>query len=643
MPQYKCITIALLGGIFTPAVLQAQSMNPKLGDRMPRFEGKGYPEGDRTERSVLGFDSENVLLQAWMPLDDFGSPSNGNDCWGYTSPSGREYALMGLSNAMAVVEITDPTSPSIVGSISHSGSLWADIKVYQDVAYVSNESGGGIDIVDLAQVDAGIVTLVQRMTTGGLSSVHNIAVDETSGFLYLCGGNINGGRIVAYNLSNPRYPTVAGQMSNGPTLHDAQVVTYTSGPYLDRQICFGAAGGGGLYVIDVTNKSNMYTVSSTSYPGLSYSHQCWASEDLQYLYLNDEIDGIAETRVFNISNLDNPVLANSFGWGVNSIDHNLFVKGDRLYEANYTSGLRVFDLSSNPVNPMMIGYFDTYPDNDGQSYNGLWSCFPYFDSGVVLGSDMQNGLFIWKIGQLDPCDVPLGSCADDVDGDGVVGVSDILTIIANWGECGDGTFRPEGDVDDNCCVTVSDLLQVIGQWGAECVPTGACCLSDGTCIDLGADGCSEIGGSYDGDDTTCNGTTCPGAGDECNGALTAYLGANAYETYTATPSSPQPDESQCSDTYLNWSNSQDIWFAWTAEFSGSAHFTTCDASSFDTSMVLYAGSCNNQVACNGDANGEDGCQWYYSAIDLNVSQGETYYIRIGGWEGETGSGTLTIE
>ena len=162
-----------------------------------------------------------------------------------------------------------------MGSINHSGSLWADIKVYEDVAYVCNESGGGIDVVDLAQVDSGTITLVQRMTTGGLSSVHNIAIDEISGYLYLCGGNINSGRIVAYNLSNPRYPTLAGQMSNGPTLHDAQVVTYTSGPNLGRQICFGAAGGSGLYVIDVTNKSNMYTLSQSTYSGLSYCHQCW--------------------------------------------------------------------------------------------------------------------------------------------------------------------------------------------------------------------------------------------------------------------------------------------------------------------------------------------------------------------------------
>jgi len=60
-------------------------------------------------------------------------------------------------------------------------------------------------------------------------------------------------------------------------------------------------------------------------------------------------------------------------------------------------------------------------------------------------------------------------------------------------------------------------------------------------------------------------------------------------------------------------------------------------------MVVYAGTCDNQIACNGDDSGEDGCQSYYSAIDVNVQTGQTYYIRIGGWEGATGSGTLTID
>ena len=351
MTRYFHITISLLVGIIPATLLHAQQVNPSSNNQLLQAEEKKNP----VQRST-GFDAENVQLRSWLTPGDLGA-SNGNDCWGYTSPSGREYALMGLNNRMSVVEITNPTNPTIIGSISHTGSTWADIKVYEDVAYVCNESGGGIDVIDLAQVDNGTITLVQRMTTGGLSSVHNIAIDEISGYLYLCGGNINSGRLVAYDLSDPRNPLVAGQMSNGPYLHDAQIVTYTSGPNFGKQICFGAAGGSGMYVIDVTNKSNMYTLSQSTYSGLSYCHQCWLHNVRQTLYVKDDI----------------------------------------IYEANYTSGLRILDTTNDSNAPELIGYFDTYPSNDGQSYNGLWSCFPFFDSGTVIGSDIQNGLFIWSL------------------------------------------------------------------------------------------------------------------------------------------------------------------------------------------------------------------------------------------------------
>jgi hypothetical protein len=59
-------------------------------------------------------------------------------------------------------------------------------------------------------------------------------------------------------------------------------------------------------------------------------------------------------------------------------------------------------------------------------------------------------------------------------------------------------------------------------------------------------------------------------------------------------------------------------------------------------MVLYEGSCDNQVTCNGDSSGETGCQSYYSAFDWNCTAGTTYYIRLGGWQGATGSCILTI-
>ena len=180
------------------------------------------------------------------------------------SPSGREYALIALRNALAVVEITDPFNPVIIEEISHNSTLWGDVKVYQDHCYVVNDGGGGgMDVVDLSDVDNGTVTLVQRLTTGGLANSHNIAIDTPSGCLYTCDSNINGRRLVAYDRPEPGNPVVAGQMSasEGVDIHDAQVVTYTTGPNAGKQIAFCAAAGTGLDIYDVTDKGNMFRLS----------------------------------------------------------------------------------------------------------------------------------------------------------------------------------------------------------------------------------------------------------------------------------------------------------------------------------------------------------------------------------------------
>ncbi|MCP3902923.1 MAG: choice-of-anchor B family protein [Planctomycetes bacterium] len=231
-----------------------------------------------------GFPSENVTLLSHLPPHVFpGSPSRGNDCWGYVSPSGREYALMGMRNALNVVDITNPSFPTIVGSVAHAESNWSDVKTYLHYAYVVNEENGGIDVIDLANIDFGFVSLVQRVTANGVQTSHNVAIDTDSGFLYLCGSNISNGRLVAFDLSDPANPTYAGAVpsSEGEYVHDAQIVTYTEGPYAGKQIAFGADGAFGMEVFDVTNKGNMFRLSLTTYPNLGYSHQCWLSGDRQ--------------------------------------------------------------------------------------------------------------------------------------------------------------------------------------------------------------------------------------------------------------------------------------------------------------------------------------------------------------------------
>jgi len=290
----------------------------------------------------------------------------------------------------------------------------------------------------------------------------------------------------------------------------------------------------------------------------------------------------------------------------------------------------------------------------------------------------------------DPCDLSLpSSCPEDISENGIVDTSDLLEIIAQWGDCGDGTYRPTADIaplpNGDCCVNLSDILAVIGEWDSDCNVYGACCLLNGICVEEASlDYCLDAGGYFAGIDSSCEGLSCDfGAccydaqtcsdqsdahcvsaggtfegvgtscadydcaalqiGDECDAALDAVLGPNAFDTSDMTPSSPIPDETFCEGTNLGWSKSNDVWFVFVPSQSHNHTFSLCDSNSYDTSMALYAGSCENQISCNGDSEDADPvCQQYYSSMDSYLTQGETYYIRIGGWLGEVGQGTLQI-
>ncbi len=168
------------------------------------------------------FPASNVTLLEHMPLNAFPSnPSSANDCWGYVSPSGREYALVGLRDAVAVVELT-PAGTQLVASIPHQSSNWCDIRTYGHHAYAVNETGGGIDVIDLSGVDSGVATLVNQITDFGLQTCHNICVDEVSGYLWLASPNINQGRLVAMNLTDPAEPFLENALPppEGGVSHD---------------------------------------------------------------------------------------------------------------------------------------------------------------------------------------------------------------------------------------------------------------------------------------------------------------------------------------------------------------------------------------------------------------------------------------
>ncbi|MCB9845088.1 MAG: choice-of-anchor B family protein [Phycisphaeraceae bacterium] len=359
---------------------------------------------DPTQEKSGGFSAEGVLFLGQIPFSDFpGNSTLANDCWGYVSPSGREYALLGLESGLGVIEVSDPLHPAIIGWIDGPDSLWRDVKVIGDYAYVVSEGGSGIQVVDLRQVDSGAVSFVRQVGSG---ATHNIAANPDTGFLYRCGGSGNGLRI--YNAgANPTNPPFVGEWQEA-YVHDAQIVVWQRpGPYLGRELAFCCSGLGDsgftdprLRIVDVTDKANPITIGSVAYSNRQYSHQGWLTPDQHYFYLDDELDEDAyryttRTRIIDVSDPTSPVEVGWFTSGSTSIDHNLYTKGNYIYESNYRSGLRIFD-ATIPTAPVQVAWLDTFPADDAVSFDGNWSNYPYFPSGTIILSDIQQGLIICR-------------------------------------------------------------------------------------------------------------------------------------------------------------------------------------------------------------------------------------------------------
>ncbi len=352
------------------------------------------------------YDSLNMELLSHLPVNLFPSNSaEANDTWGFTSPRGRKYAILGLSEGTGFVDITFPRSPEIVADIPDSPSTWSDFKAYWPYVYNGNETGGGVQIINVSQIDppARLVTLQGTLTQNGLDTTHTIAINPESGYLYLNGSNLGSGELVAVSLANPANPQIVAEVSDGFYVHDSQIVTYPAGfpgPFAGREIAFCFSGRDPLRIFDVTDKGNIVHLSDMPYPTHSYNHQGWITSDFRYVIFNDELeerDGlVANTTVYvaDVQNLLAPFLAATFTHPTGCwIDHDLMVRGSRVYQAQYSAGLRVLDIS-NPLVPFETAYFDTHPEDNVLAFTGMWGSYAGFPTRVVIGSDMERGLYV---------------------------------------------------------------------------------------------------------------------------------------------------------------------------------------------------------------------------------------------------------
>lgn len=404
-----------------------------------------------------GYPCDNIDLYAHMNISEL-LPDTANsesvrlnDIWGWTDPeTGREYALVGLTDGVTFVDITDPSQPVVVGKLLEPGrtsniqnqnpliayhddeggfkeaSFWRDMKVYQNHMYVVSEQGTyGLQVFDLTRLrSAGDEPemFTQDFNYTEFGKAHNIAINAETGFAYVVGSTQGetcaqqGGLHMVNLVDNPGQPTFAGcyfeeEAGGGVSgrigyIHDTQCVIY-KGPDSDHQgqeLCFSSSETS-FTITNVENKQQAFTIFNGSYSGNQYSHQGWLTEDHRYFFMNDELDELrnsnnTRTYVWDIQDLDSPEMIGFYEHNTLSIDHNLYVKDNVLYQANYTSGLRILDIEDpTPENISTLGYFDTTPDNNQRVFAGLWSVYPYLSGDKIIVSDINNGLFILRYSQ----------------------------------------------------------------------------------------------------------------------------------------------------------------------------------------------------------------------------------------------------
>ena len=371
------------------------------------------------------FPCSGVDMLGFVPGAEMGF-SFVNDMWGWTDPdTGRDYALVSGTEGMSVVDVTDPKRPVIMGLLPSDSDdprfpFWRDIKVYGNHAYVGSEhEDHGVQVFDLTDVRGAepgttfAAATVYRGAAGDITQSHNLAINEETASLYVVGSDdCNRGGLHMVDISDPENPTFAGCYSEQGYIHDTQCVIYR-GPDADhqgREICFnsGAVFDGTPYlntlgIVDVTDKANPVTIAITEYPNDGYSHQGWLTPDHTAFLHNDELDEAfgqvdgTTTRIFDVTDLDNPVLTSTVDHGTTAIGHNAYTEGLYAYVSNYTSGLRVFDISLTGEGELPeVAFFDVYPENENTSFEGgTWSNYPYFKQKKLVGvSSMERGLFL---------------------------------------------------------------------------------------------------------------------------------------------------------------------------------------------------------------------------------------------------------
>lgn len=330
----------------------------------------------------------NSNLRLLANRNDHFTSSMYSAVWGYTSPEGREYAILGCPNGTAFYDVTDSANIVEVDFLPGLSSSWREMKTFGKFAYIVSEAqGSGLQIVNLKFLPDS-VSLISTFLFTGYSRTHTIS--QSGPYLYMNGGDYSNQGIFVLDLSvNPANPLKRGEWET-EYIHDCRVVNDT--------IWGAGIFDGNIYVIDAVNKDSLRSVTNWLNIPQPGPHNTALTSDGRFLFVTDEIGGNPRVlKVWDVDDVMNPVqVATWQPTGITtSIVHNVEIYGNTAVVAHYTSGVRVLDIT-NPAAPVEIAWYDTFPSNNDFDFEGCWGVY-MFPGGKIIASDRQTGLYVLKM------------------------------------------------------------------------------------------------------------------------------------------------------------------------------------------------------------------------------------------------------
>ncbi|HZN38705.1 MAG TPA: choice-of-anchor B family protein [Planctomycetota bacterium] len=335
-------------------------------------------------RSLVVLFTAPVLAQGFncqfLANHDLHAPYSG--MWGYVAPNNKEYALLGTTTGIAVIDCTVGQAPVERAYFPWAASTWREVRTYSTYAYVTTEDAAGFMVIDLTNADAPVNLGIVGAANFG--NAHNLGVDMGTGRIYIVG--TNNGVAVYDGAANPANPPFIGFAALGGTSNYFHDLTIQNG------YGYGAMIYNGIFRIwDVTTWPP--TTLSDSLTPSAFTHNIWPTANGNICVTTDERDG-SLLRFYDTTNKSAPVPRGQMTMNSASIPHNSYIIGNVAHTAWYTEGYQAVDFS-DPTTPIVVASYDTYPGPTG-GFSGAWGCFPFLPSGNVYISDRSTGLYVLK-------------------------------------------------------------------------------------------------------------------------------------------------------------------------------------------------------------------------------------------------------